>query len=145
MLSSLLTVLPLVADGAAPASGVPPQAGQGLFQYLPILMIAFLFYFMLWRPQEKKRKETQDMLKALKKGDEVVTSGGLIGRITGMTDSTITLEVQEKVRLKVLRSHITGPLGASLTGQAAAPASSKPTPGNGATSAATPPADSSAK
>ena len=72
-----------------------------------VLMFA-VFYFMLIRPQQKKQKELQDWLKALKKGDEVVTSGGLVGRITGLTDNMVTLEVQEKVRLRVLRSHITG-------------------------------------
>jgi preprotein translocase subunit YajC len=76
--------------------------------FLPMIMIFVVFYFMLIRPQQKKQRETQDWLKSLKKGDEVVTSGGVIGRISGLTDSTVTLEVQEKVRLKVLRSHIAG-------------------------------------
>ena len=72
-----------------------------------ILMIA-VFYFILIRPQQKKQKEQDTWLKSLKKGDEVVTSGGVIGRISGLTDSTVTLEVQEKVRIKVLRSSVSG-------------------------------------
>ena len=81
---------------------------MGFVQMVPFLMIFAVFYFMLIRPQQKKAKELGEWLKSLKKGDEVVTSGGLIGKITGLTDSTVTLEVQEKVRLKVLRSHISG-------------------------------------
>jgi preprotein translocase subunit YajC len=119
LVASLASLVVALADGAAPAAGgaagqhAPGPAG-GLAGFLsgPIPLMAMmivLFYFMLWRPQSKKQKETQDMLKALKKGDEVVTSGGLIGKITGLTDTTVTLEVQEKVRLKVVRSHISGP------------------------------------
>jgi preprotein translocase subunit YajC len=63
---------------------------------------------MLIRPQQKKQREQQDWLKQLKKGDEVVTTGGIIGKISGLTDNTVTLELQEKVRVKVLRSHIAG-------------------------------------
>jgi preprotein translocase subunit YajC len=77
-----------------------------------MLLIMFaIFYFMLIRPQQKKAKEHGEMLKNLKKGDEVVTTGGIIGRIAGITDQFVTLEVQEKVRLKLVRSHITGKTG----------------------------------
>lgn len=78
---------------------------SSLIMFLPII---FIIYFMMIRPESKRRKETESWLKSLKKGDEVVTSGGVIGRISGLTDSTVTLEVQEKVRLKVLRTSITG-------------------------------------
>ncbi|HWE26619.1 MAG TPA: preprotein translocase subunit YajC [Polyangia bacterium] len=81
--------------------------GQGSFPLMMVLMIA-VFYFILIRPQQKKQKETESWLKSLKKGDEVVTSGGVIGRISGLTDNTVTLEVQEKVRIKVLRSSVSG-------------------------------------
>jgi preprotein translocase subunit YajC len=81
--------------------------GQGSFPLMMIMMIA-VFYFILIRPQQKKQKEQDSWLKSLKKGDEVVTSGGVIGRISGLTDNTVTLEVQEKVRIKVLRSSVSG-------------------------------------
>ena len=81
--------------------------GQGSFPLMMVMMIA-VFYFILIRPQQKKQKETESWLKSLKKGDEVVTSGGVIGRISGLTDNTVTLEVQEKVRIKVLRSSVSG-------------------------------------
>jgi len=91
---------------AGPAAGCGPQAASN-----PIVLLPFLFivmWFIMIRPEQKRRKETETWLKSLKKGDEVVTSGGVIGRISGLTDSTVVLEVQEKVRLKVLRSSITG-------------------------------------
>jgi preprotein translocase subunit YajC len=95
----------------SPAPGGPFGAlcggGQGSFPLMMILMIA-VFYFILIRPQQKKQKEQDTWLKSLKKGDEVVTSGGVIGRISGLTDNTVTLEVQEKVRIKVLRSSVSG-------------------------------------
>jgi preprotein translocase subunit YajC len=98
------------APGSPSASG-PFGAlcggGQGSFPLMMIMMIA-VFYFILIRPQQKKQKEQDSWLKSLKKGDDVVTSGGVIGRISGLTDNTVTLEVQEKVRIKVLRSSVSG-------------------------------------
>ena len=95
----------------SPSSNNPLGAlcggGQGSFPLMMIMMIA-VFYFILIRPQQKKQKEQDAWLKSLKKGDEVVTSGGVIGRISGLTDNTVTLEVQEKVRIKVLRSSVSG-------------------------------------
>ena len=87
------------------------QAGM----FLPMVMIFVVFYFMLIRPQQKKQRELQEWIKSLKKGDEVVTTAGIIGKISGMTDAVITLEVQEKVRMKVLRSHIAGKAPGSTT------------------------------
>lgn len=75
----------------------------------PLILMAIMFgvfYFLLIRPQVKRQKLHQQMLEALKKGDEVVTRGGLIGKITGISGQKIVLEVQEKVRVRVLRSAI---------------------------------------
>lgn len=81
----------------------------GSVQSLGMLGLMFVvFYFMLIRPQQKRAKEHQSMLGGLKKGDRIVTTGGLIGRISGMTDRLVTLEVAEKVRVQVLRSQIQG-------------------------------------
>ncbi len=73
-----------------------------------MLLIFAVFYFLVIRPQSKKAKELQQMLKDLKKGDDVVTQGGVIGRISGIKDDEVTLQVQEGVRLRFLRSSITG-------------------------------------
>ncbi len=96
-----------VAYAMAPQGG---QGGQGggmsfLFMIVPLILI---FYFLMFRPQKKRSDEQKALLASLKKGDMVITQGGLHGRITGLTDSTATLEVAEKVRVKVSRAHIAG-------------------------------------
>jgi preprotein translocase subunit YajC len=80
--------------------------GGGLSGMIPILLMIVVFYFLLLRPQQKRQKEHKGMLEALKKGDQVVTRGGLIGRISGFKDDLVILEVQEKVRIRALRSSI---------------------------------------
>jgi preprotein translocase subunit YajC len=72
-----------------------------------------VFYFILIRPQVKRQKQHQAMLQAIKKGDMVVTRGGLIGRVSGVKDDEVTVELQEKVRVRVLRSHIETKLDAA--------------------------------
>jgi preprotein translocase subunit YajC len=67
-----------------------------------------IFYFLLIRPQQKKQKKQREVLAALKRGDMVVTNGGLHGKITGLTERVITLEIAEKVRVKVGRGYIAG-------------------------------------
>jgi preprotein translocase subunit YajC len=113
------TLFALIQQAAPPPAGPAPTpnggasplpgCGGGLAQLTPMLLIFVVFYFMLIRPQQKKQRELQDWLKSLKKGDEVVTTGGVIGKISGLTDAIVTLEVQEKVRMRVVRSHIAGP------------------------------------
>ena len=77
---------------------------------VPMLLIFGVMYLLVIRPQSKRAKETQRMLSELKKGDEVVTTGGMIGRISGIKDDEITLQVQEGVRIRVQRSAVTGRL-----------------------------------
>ena len=74
---------------------------------LPVLIIGVM-YFLILRPQNKKAKLQQQMLAQLKRGDDVVTTGGLIGKISGIKDDEITLQVQEGVRFRILRSAVTG-------------------------------------
>jgi preprotein translocase subunit YajC len=85
-----------------------PGAGGGQFQFA-LLMAAFiaLFYFMLIRPQQRRAKEHQTLVSKLAAGDEVVTSGGLLGRITDVGDTFVTLEVAEGVRVKVQKVQVT--------------------------------------
>ncbi|NIQ38391.1 MAG: preprotein translocase subunit YajC [Proteobacteria bacterium] len=96
-----------------------PQGGQGaqggglsfLFMIVPLILI---FYFLLFRPQKKRADEQKALLSSLKKGDMVMTQGGIHGRITGLTESTVTLEIAEKVRVKVSRPHIAGRLRSDM-------------------------------
>jgi preprotein translocase subunit YajC len=80
--------------------------GGGFGAFVPLILMFAIFYFLLIRPQQKKQKEHRQMISTLKKGDRVVTSGGLYGRITGLTDTVVTLEISEKVRVKVARGNI---------------------------------------
>ena len=98
--------------GVAHAMGVGGGAGGGqgggFAALVPLLLMFAIFYFLLIRPQQKKQKKHRELLTSLKKGDMVVTVGGLHGRITGLTETVITLEIAEKVRVKVGRSFISG-------------------------------------
>ena len=82
--------------------------GGALGMVLPLVLMFVIFYFFLIRPQQKKQKEHQGMLNALRKGEQIVTTGGILGTITGLTDQYAVIEIQEKVRMKILRSHIAG-------------------------------------
>ena len=93
------------------AYGMGNQAasGQGGSQWmglLPLVLLFAVFYFLLIRPQQKRAKQQKSFIESLKKGDSVVTSGGLCGKITGIMDNMVTLEIAEKVRIKVLKSSI---------------------------------------
>lgn len=88
--------------------GAAAPAGGGIMGFLPLVLIFVVFYFLLIRPQQKKAKEHQDFLSNIKKGDMVVTNGGLHGKITGLTDKVVTLEIAENVRVKVSRTHVLG-------------------------------------
>jgi len=80
---------------------------QALSPIVMMLAMFGVFYFILIRPQVKKQREHDEMLKKLDKGDEVITRGGLIGKITGVSDDgVLTLELQEKVRVRMPRSFI---------------------------------------
>ncbi len=82
-------------------------AGQNqLLGFLPLIVIFVLFYFMLIRPQAKKQKEHRQMVEALAVGDEVVTAGGVLGKITELGEQFVTIEVADGVRLKVQRHTI---------------------------------------
>ncbi|MFB0506165.1 MAG: preprotein translocase subunit YajC [Thermodesulfobacteriota bacterium] len=94
-------------DQIAYAMGAPGQGGQqGFGMFIPLILLFGIFYFLLIRPQQKRQREHKELLGNLRKGDQVITAGGLYGRITGITDTVVTLEITEKVRVKVARSQI---------------------------------------
>ncbi len=93
----------------APGGGGGAQGAPSMFQSLiPLIIIFAIFYFMLIRPQQKKAKEHQEMLEKLKKGDRVITSGGIYGEIYALTPTTCTLIIAENVKIKVSRGFISG-------------------------------------
>ena len=92
------------------------QAGGGnstaalLVQVLPIAAIFLVFYFLVIAPANKQKRKTQEMLTSLKKGDRVVTSGGIYGTIQGVEPEVVYLKIAENVKVKVARSAVTGVL-----------------------------------
>lgn len=83
------------------------QAAPGIVQLLmPFLVMILVFYFILWRPQQAQQKKRQEMLGSLKKGDKVLTVGGVYGEITALKDDHVTLKIADKVEIKVSRSGI---------------------------------------
>ncbi|CAK8715369.1 MAG: protein translocase subunit yajC [Candidatus Electronema aureum] len=90
------------AAAAAPAAGGFASFGQ----FVPLILIFVVFYFLLIRPQQKKAQELQSFLGNLQKGDKVMTGGGVHGTITGLTDTAITLEIADNVRIKLQRGYV---------------------------------------
>jgi preprotein translocase subunit YajC len=95
----------------APSTGDNPSAGAFWGQFATLPIIFAIFYFLMIRPQQQKAKEHQAMLNALKKGDEVLTAGGIYGKIHSVTDQVVTIEVAPNVRVRVARSRIEGKEG----------------------------------
>ena len=87
-------------------SGAGGEGAAGFGGFIPIILMFVIFYFLLIRPQQKRQKEHRSMISNLKKGDRIITSGGLHGRITGIDDSTLTVEIADKVRVKVARANV---------------------------------------
>lgn len=94
----------LISDAWAQGGGAP--AGSGLVSLLPIVVIFVLFYFLLIRPQQKRQKQHKEMVAALSKGDEVVTVGGTLGKITDVGENFITVEIAQGVQIKVQRTAV---------------------------------------
>ncbi len=96
----------LIAD--AVAQQTTGSAGpQGSFlTFLPLVFIFVIFYFMLIRPQQKRTKEHTQMVSSLKKGDEVVTGGGILGRVTDVGENFIQVEVAEGLQLKIQKQSV---------------------------------------
>jgi preprotein translocase subunit YajC len=88
------------------------ESSQAMVQFLPIVLIFVVFYFLLIRPQQKKAKEHKTMLTALRRGDRVVTGGGIVGTVARVNpnDEEIAVDIADNVRVKVLRSTITAVL-----------------------------------
>ena len=88
------------------AAAAPAQQPDPIMQFLPLLLIFVVFYFLLIRPQTKRAKEHKAMVEALSKGDEVVTNGGLLGRITDVDENFVTLKIADNVEVKVQRQAV---------------------------------------
>jgi preprotein translocase subunit YajC len=97
----MLTALILAQDGGS-SSG-----GSSSWSFLIIIVLfAFIFYFMLWRPQQKRMKSQMNLIESAKKGDEVVTQGGIYGFITELEDDTMLIEISEGVEIRIAKSSV---------------------------------------
>jgi preprotein translocase subunit YajC len=92
-------------QGGSTGGGGPLES---LSPFFPLILMVVIFYFLLIRPQQKKQKDHRSMLQNLQKGDVVVTQGGIQGTIRGLTETVVTIEIAENVRIKVQRPFVTG-------------------------------------
>ena len=84
------------------------MSGQGLSQFIPLILIFIIFYFFLIRPQQKRVKDHKAMVEGLKRGDEIITSGGIIGTVERvMEDDRIEVLIDENTKVQIIRSTVT--------------------------------------
>jgi preprotein translocase subunit YajC len=102
----MMPISPAFAQGAG---GVP--SGFDLISLLPLVLIFVVFYFLLIRPQQKKMKVHREMIAALKRGDKVLTSGGIIGTVVKVEDNELLVEIAKDVRVRVARGTVSDVLG----------------------------------
>ena len=93
------------------AMGPSPQGSSplgGISALIPLVLMFAVFYFLLIRPQQKQKREKEKLLANLKRGDKVISQGGILGTVVGLTDSVVTLRISDQVRVECLRSSIVG-------------------------------------
>lgn len=95
---------------AAPlfAMGAPPDGGSAWLQFIPFVLVIAIFYFVILMPMQRKQQKVQQFQQSLKVGDRVITTGGIHGQITKVSDDTIQLQVADKVRIDVARAAVGG-------------------------------------
>jgi preprotein translocase subunit YajC len=103
----MFTLLFLATNVYAQAATAPKGAMGILNMLMPFVLIIVIFYFLMIRPQQKQRKQHQQFLAGLKKGDEVLTSSGIVGTIYSVSDKLVTLELEGDVKIKMLKGMIT--------------------------------------
>lgn len=100
-----------LANTGSGSPGKTQATPTALEQFFPFIILGLVFYFLLIRPQQRRHKRHGDFLSKIKRGDEVLTSSGIYGRIEGLTDSFVILEVAEDVRIRVVKSQISSYAG----------------------------------
>ena len=98
-----------VTPAFAQAAGAAPGSTDFLIQFAPFILIFVIMYFLILRPQQKKVKDHQELVKNIRRGDTVVTSGGLVGKVTKVVDDDqIEFEISDGVRVRQMRQMISG-------------------------------------
>src|SRR3954462_8697585 len=96
----------IISSAHAQAAGAPAQSP--FVSFIPFVLIFVVMYFLMIRPQKKRMQEEQTFIDKLTHGDEVYTKSGILGKVTGITEKVVTLELDGGTRMKVLKSHIGG-------------------------------------
>jgi preprotein translocase subunit YajC len=99
--------------------GAAGQGGGGFASFIPLILMFVIFYFLLIRPQQKKQKDQRSMISNLKNGDRIITSGGIYGRITSVGDDSLTIEIADRIRVKLNRTNVSALLQSSSQAQPA--------------------------
>ena len=95
----------LQAQESPPTPTASPKGGP-LGMFLPMILVFVIFYFLMIRPQQRQKKEHQKLLSSLKKGDEVITTSGIHGKVYGIVDTIVTLEIADNIRIKLDRQQV---------------------------------------
>jgi preprotein translocase subunit YajC len=104
----------LINVAYAMGAGGGTGAGAGGFStFIPLILMFVIFYFLLIRPQQKKQKEHRTMIENLKVGDQIITGGSIHGRIISLNDTTLTVEIADKVRVKITRGSVAALINAT--------------------------------
>jgi len=106
-----------IAYAMGQGGGAAGQGAGGFTSLIPIILMFVIFYFLLIRPQQKKAKEHRQMISQVRKGDRIVSSGGLHGRVTAVSDETLTVEIADKVRVKIARGNVSQVMQSSSPSQ----------------------------
>ncbi|HEX3034336.1 MAG TPA: preprotein translocase subunit YajC [Thermodesulfobacteriota bacterium] len=106
-----LIIIAFIATGCPPPQGGEGVAGSPFAAILPFVLIFVLFFFLILRPQQKQQRQRDEMLKNLKRGDTVITTGGIYGRILNIDGDVVTLEIAKGINVRASRSGIAGLAG----------------------------------
>ncbi len=88
------------------AEGGAPAQGGGIMEFLPLIALLVVFYFLVLRPQQKRAKEHKALMEALQKGDEVITIGGMLGKVTKVGDENVAIEIADNVVIQVQKAAV---------------------------------------
>src|SRR5439155_15505182 len=94
--------------GSVWAMGAAPEGGSAWLQLVPFALVLAIFYFIILLPMKRKQQKVQQFLESLKNGDRVITTGGIYGQVTRITEQTVQLQIAEKIRIEVAKASIGG-------------------------------------
>lgn len=108
-----INILALIVTGVLFLTGCVPPGGEkgggsSIMSFLPFILIFALFYFLILRPQQKQQRERKEMLESVKKGDTVLTTGGIYGKVVNINEDELTVEIAKGINVRMIRSGVSG-------------------------------------